>query len=73
MTALKSAFNLLNATGLALVMCTVTYWVGLGLIRGLLFEGNGPSGTHILALSIMVVMCAASLLDVWKKFRNLWK
>jgi hypothetical protein len=73
MNAIKSAFSLLNATGLALVMCTVTYWVGVGPIRELLFEGNTPSGTHVLALSIMVVMCAASLLDVWKQFRNLWK
>lgn len=73
MNAIKSAFNLLSAVGLALIMCTVTYWVGLGPIRELLFEGSMPSGTHVLALSIMVVMCTASLFGVWKQFQNLWK
>jgi hypothetical protein len=72
MNTIKNAFNLLIAAGLALVMCIVTYWVGADPIRGLLFEGNTPPGIHVAALSIMAIMCIASLLDVWKRWRSLW-
>ena len=42
MNAIKSAFSLLNATGLALVMCTVTYWVGLDPVRLFYLKGARP-------------------------------
>jgi hypothetical protein len=73
MNTIKNAFNLLSEAGFALVMCIVTYWVGADPIRGLLFEGNTPPGIHITALSILVIMCFVSLLNVWKRWRSLWK
>jgi hypothetical protein len=50
MNAVRSLFNLLITTAFALVMCTATYWIGVGPIKGLFFEGNTPPGIHVTAL-----------------------
>jgi|tagenome__1003787_1003787.scaffolds.fasta_scaffold19249393_1 hypothetical protein len=73
MNTIRSAFNLLISVGFSLMLCIVTYWVGVDLVRALLLEENTVSGIQVTALLIMVVMCIASFLDVWKRWRSLWK